>query len=99
MEISNRGQTQRLQTSLSLYSNELQGLVLFTDCQTPSMSASFAAFQNVCQNGTELHFLPVEHQLEALAPQARQAIEWRLQNNDVKFILVSILVYLELIFF
>jgi len=84
MKTFNRGQTQRLHTSLSLYSNELQGIVLFTDCQKPSNSASFAAFQHVCQNGTELHFLPVEHQLETLASQARQeAVEWRLQNNDV----------------
>ncbi|XP_059474744.1 protein C12orf4 [Neocloeon triangulifer] len=78
------GQTQRIHTSLSLYSNELQGLVFFTDCHSPATSASFAAFRDVCQNGTELHFLPVEHQLESLTSQARQAVEWRLQNNDNK---------------
>ncbi|XP_065346779.1 protein C12orf4 [Cloeon dipterum] len=79
-----QGQTQRIHTSLSLYSNELQGLVLFTDCQSPSTSAPFGAFQNICEKGTELHFLPVEQQLETLTSQARQAIEWRLQNNDNK---------------
>ena len=53
---------QRLQTSMSLYSNNLCGLVLLTDDRVSTYSGIAKEFSDICQRSTEYHFQPFELQ-------------------------------------
>lgn len=57
---------QRLQTSMSLYSNNLCGLVLLTDDRISSYSGLSKEFSDLCQRSTEFHFPSFEQQLQTL---------------------------------
>merc|ERR1719208_157096 len=46
---------QRLQTSMSLYSNNLCGLVLLTDDRVSTYSGVAKEFSDICQRSTEYH--------------------------------------------
>uniref|UniRef100_A0A1B6G7P0 Uncharacterized protein n=1 Tax=Cuerna arida TaxID=1464854 RepID=A0A1B6G7P0_9HEMI len=72
-------QPQRLQTALGLYSNDLCGLVLLTDTQLGSYSASGISkdFINVCQSSTEFHFSNIDDQLEHVKEAVKEGVAWR----------------------
>ena len=56
---------QRLQTSMSLYSNNLCGLVLLTDDRVSTYSGVAKEFSDICQRSTEYHFPPFELQVQS----------------------------------
>ena len=62
------GLPQRLQTSMSLYSNNLSGLVLLTDdaCMSLENSKMTNEFNKLCNQSTEFHFPSFEQQLESI---------------------------------
>ena len=62
------GLPQRLQTSMSLYSNNLSGLVLLTDDAYMSLEGSKMTneFNKLCNQSTEFHFPSFEQQLESI---------------------------------
>ena len=62
------GLPQRLQTSMSLYSNNLSGLVLLTDdaCMSLENSKMTNEFNKLCNQSTEFHFQSFEQQLESI---------------------------------
>ena len=55
---------QRLQTSMSLYSNNLCGLVLLTDDRVSTYSGVAKEFSDICQRSTEYHFPTFELQAQ-----------------------------------
>ena len=72
---------QRLQTSMSLYSNNLCGLVLLTD---RNMTEEVG---RLCQRSTEFHFPTFEQQLESITTSGdvlRKALEWRKEHKKRK---------------
>ena len=62
------GLPQRLQTSMSLYSNNLSGLVLLTDDAYMSLEGSKMTneFNKLCTQSTEFHFPSFDQQLESI---------------------------------
>ena len=75
------GLPQRLQTSMSLYSNNLSGLVLLTDdaCMSLENSKMTNEFNKLCNQSTEFHFQSFEQQLESIRNEHLEpAISWRL---------------------
>jgi len=68
---------QRLQTSMSLYSNNLCGLVLLTDARLQSVSGLQADFARLCRRSTEFHFPSLEVQLENIRTDVKKAANWR----------------------
>merc|ERR1711936_900238 len=62
---------QRLQTSMSLYSNNLCGLVLMSD---PRLQAELT---DLCKRSTEFHFPGLETQLESCKIDLRKAAQCR----------------------
>lgn len=73
-------QPQRLQTAISLYSNNLSGLVLLVDNRINTYTGIKREFAAVCQLSTEFHFQDIEQQLEVVREQARRAVDWRSAN-------------------
>lgn len=74
-------QPQRLQTAISLYSNNLCGLVLLVDNRINSYTGIKRDFAAVCQLSTEFHFQDLEDQLKSIRDHAKQATEWRIING------------------
>lgn len=75
------GLPQRLQTSMSLYSNNLSGLVLLTDDAYMSLEGSKMTneFNKLCTQSTEFHFPSFDQQLESIRNEHLEpAISWRL---------------------
>lgn len=68
---------QRLQTSMSLYSNNLCGLVLLTDTRLSVTRGLTAQLQQLCQRATEFHFPSLETQLETVKADLKRANSWR----------------------
>lgn len=68
---------QRLQTSMSLYSNNLCGVVLLTDHRLQALSQTQADFIKLCKQSTEFHFPSVESQLEKVRTDVKKAASWR----------------------
>lgn len=54
---------QRLQTSMSLYSNNLCGLVLLGDGRLSLYSGTLKDFSELCQRSSEYHFEELEEQV------------------------------------
>ncbi|XP_046392439.1 protein C12orf4 homolog [Ischnura elegans] len=75
-----RGCPERLQTALSLYSNDLHGIVLLTDNSVAGYTGINKEFTEVCQMSTEFHFQPVEEQMEKIRGTVKEAVAWREQN-------------------
>ena len=69
------GLPQRLQTSMSLYSNNLSGLVLLTDDAYMSLEGSKMTndFNKLCNQSTEFHFPSFEQQLESIRNEHLEA--------------------------
>ena len=68
---------QRLQTSMSLYSNNLCGLVLLTETMIHGLSSVQQDFIQLCKRSTEFHFPSVETQLEKMKNDVKKASTWR----------------------
>lgn len=70
-------QPQRLQTALTLYSNDLYGLVRLTDSHIDSYSGMSKELIEVCQHSTEFHFPSIDDQLEKIRNEVKEAVAWR----------------------
>lgn len=68
---------QRIQTSMSLYSHNLNGLVLLVDDRINTYTGIKREFGRVCGRTTELHFPDLEDQLEATRDLVPQVVQWR----------------------
>jgi len=68
---------QRLQTSMSLYSNNLCGLVLLTDNRIQCMTGIESELAELCKRSTEFHFPVLENQLETVRNETKKATVWR----------------------
>jgi len=68
---------QRLQTSMSLYSNNLCGLVILTDNRIPSVSGVSGELRDLCNRSTEFHFPTVDSQLESAQADLKKLHLWR----------------------
>ena len=68
---------QRLQTSMSLYSNNLCGVVLLTDARIQTLSGIQADFAKLCRRSTEFHFPSLEVQLDSIRSDVKKAAAWR----------------------
>ncbi len=72
----------RLHTSMSLYSNNLCGLVVLTDGRLSTFSSSSGSacgdVSALCQRSSELHFPSFEQQLQAIKEEhLAKAMDWR----------------------
>jgi len=73
---------QRLQTSMSLYSNNLCGLVLLTDDRVSTYSGVAKEFSDICQRSTEYHFPPFELQVQSIREEhVGSALKWREEHR------------------
>lgn len=68
---------QRLQTSMSLYSNNLCGLVILSDSKTRTNSGITRELFDLCTRSTEFHFPDLGTQLDSLKGDVRSALAWR----------------------
>lgn len=68
---------QRLQTSMSLYSNNLCGLVVLTDNRIQSNSGISGELADLCKRSTEFHFPELETQLETVQADLKKVGMWR----------------------
>lgn len=68
---------QRLQTSMSLYSNNLCGLVVLTDSRIQSSSGVSGELSDLCKRSTEFHFPELETQLETAQADLKKLGMWR----------------------
>ncbi|KFM73686.1 hypothetical protein X975_23168, partial [Stegodyphus mimosarum] len=75
-------QPQRLQTAISLYSNNLSGLVLLVDNRINSYSGIKREFAAVCQMSTEFHFEDIDKALEIIREEGKKVAEWRAANSS-----------------
>lgn len=75
-------QPQRLQTAISLYSNNLSGLVLLVDNRINSYTGIKREFASVCQLSTEFHFEDIDEALEIIREQGKKVAEWRAANSS-----------------
>ncbi|KAF8789039.1 Protein C12orf4 like protein [Argiope bruennichi] len=73
-------QPQRLQTAISLYSNNLSGLVLLVDNRINAYTGIKREFASVCQMSTEFHFEDIDTALEIIRQQGMRVAEWRATN-------------------
>lgn len=69
----------RLQTAMSLYSNNLCAMVLLVDNRINSYVGIKKEFNEVCQHSSEFHFPDLEAQLEATRNEVKFVTDWR--NN------------------
>lgn len=72
---------QRLQTALSLYSNDLCGLVILVDSRVNSYTGIKREFARICQTSTEFHFSGLEDQLESVRDLLPRVAHWRMTNE------------------
>ena len=68
---------QRLQTSMSLYSNNLCGIVLLSDSRVQCVSGLQGDFAKLCKRSTEFHFPSFETQLDTVKSDVKKASHWR----------------------
>ncbi|KAK7073752.1 hypothetical protein SK128_004255, partial [Halocaridina rubra] len=68
---------QRIQTSMSLYSHNLNGLVLLVDDRVNTYTGIKRDFGRLCSRSTELHFPDLEDQLESIRNLVPQVVQWR----------------------
>ena len=78
--LTSRNDPQRLQMALSLYSNNLSGLVLLVDDRLSAFTGMETEFLRICKRAAELHFSRADIQLEnARNSFATHAVSWREQ--------------------
>jgi len=68
---------QRLQTSMSLYSNNLCGLVLLSDSKVRTDTGMTRELAELCDRSTEFHFPSLQDQLDKIKVDTRKAGVWR----------------------
>ncbi|MCL4118735.1 UNVERIFIED_CONTAM: hypothetical protein GTU68_027377 [Idotea baltica] len=68
---------QRIQTSMSLYSHNLNGLVLLVNDRVNTYTGIKKDFGRVCSRSTELHFPELEDQLESIRNAVPEVVQWR----------------------
>ncbi|KAK3882668.1 hypothetical protein Pcinc_012964 [Petrolisthes cinctipes] len=76
---------QRIQTSMSLYSHNLNGLVLLVDDRINTYTGIKREFGRVCSKSTELHFPDVEDQLESVRNTVPQVVQWRRDHPPTQY--------------
>ncbi|KAI0225809.1 hypothetical protein LSAT2_023442 [Lamellibrachia satsuma] len=74
-------QPERLQTAMSLYSNNLCALVLLVDNRLNSYTGIKREFAKVCEQSTDFHFPSLEQQFERIEADVLTANEWRAQQK------------------
>lgn len=72
---------QRLQTSMSLYSNNLCGLVILSDSKLMTNSGITRELSELCNRSTEFHFPTLQTQLDNIKSDVRRAGVWREDFN------------------
>ncbi|XP_042894810.2 ferry endosomal RAB5 effector complex subunit 3 isoform X1 [Parasteatoda tepidariorum] len=75
-------QPQRLQTAISLYSNNLNGLVLLVDNRINSYTGIKKEFADVCKMSTEFHFEDIDKAIELIKEESRKVADWRAANSS-----------------
>ncbi|RUS88413.1 hypothetical protein EGW08_003809 [Elysia chlorotica] len=70
-------QPQRLQTAMSLYSNNLCGMVMLVDNRLNSYTGIKHRFANLCEHSTDFHFPPLAQQFEYVEQQLPEAARVR----------------------
>jgi hypothetical protein len=76
---------QRLQTAMSLYSNNLCGLVLLTDDRVSTYSGVAKEFSDLCQRSTEYHFPTFDIQVQSVKEEhLAKALSWRDEHRRRK---------------
>lgn len=70
-------QPQRLQTAMSLYSNNLCALIMLVDNRLNSYSGIKKEFAKVCERSTDFHFPNLEQQFLVIEEQVTKASEVR----------------------
>ncbi|XP_059165368.1 protein C12orf4 homolog [Physella acuta] len=68
-------QPQRLQTAMSLYSNNLCGLVLLVDNRLNSYTGIKHKFAQICDSSTDFHFPPLDEQFHVIEQQLPKAAQ------------------------
>lgn len=68
---------QRLQTSMSLYSNNLCGVVLLTDNRIQAVSGVSGDLSSLVQRSTEFHFPVFGQQLDTVRQDLKKSSQWR----------------------
>jgi len=68
---------QRLQTSMSLYSNNLCGLVILSDSKLRVSSGITKELSDLCSRSTEFHFPTLQTQVDKVKSDIRRAMTWR----------------------
>lgn len=66
-------QPQRLQTAMSLYSNNLCGMIMLVDNRLNSYTGLKKEFARVCERSTDFHFPNLEQQLTKIEEELKQA--------------------------
>ncbi|XP_076060908.1 FERRY endosomal RAB5 effector complex subunit 3 isoform X2 [Oratosquilla oratoria] len=76
---------QRIQTSMSLYSHNLNGVVLLVDDRINTYTGIKRDFGRVCSRSTELHFPGLEDQLEKVRELVSDVVQWRRDNPPPQY--------------
>ncbi|KAH3860533.1 hypothetical protein DPMN_023434 [Dreissena polymorpha] len=66
-------QPQRLQTAMSLYSNNLNGLILLVDSRLNAYTGIKKEFSKVCERSTDFHFPNLNQQFAQIQEQLQKA--------------------------
>lgn len=74
-------QPQRLQTAMSLYSNNLCGLILLVDNRLNSYTGIKRDFAKVCEQSTDFHFPSLDQQFTNVDQEMAKANELRAQKK------------------
>ncbi|KAK3090690.1 hypothetical protein FSP39_013761 [Pinctada imbricata] len=75
-------QPQRLQTAMSLYSNDLCALILMVDNRLNSYTGLKRAFAKVCEQSTDFHFPDLDQQFLIIEHELTLANDYRAQKKQ-----------------
>lgn len=77
-------QPQRLQTAMSLYSNDLCALIMMVDNRLNSYTGLKRDFSKVCEQSTDFHFPDLEQQFAIIEQELALANEHRQQHKHLE---------------
>ncbi|XP_074648788.1 FERRY endosomal RAB5 effector complex subunit 3-like [Tubulanus polymorphus] len=72
---------QRLQTAMSLYSNNLSALILLVDNRLNSYTGIKREFAKVCEQSTDFHLPNLEQQFQSIEQNVVKGNEWRVLHK------------------
>lgn len=75
-------QPQRLQTAMSLYSNNLNGMIMLVDNRLNSYTGLKKEFAKVCERSTDFHFPNLEKQFLVIEEQLKNAVTYRKKPSE-----------------